>query len=682
MQRSGCFKKCLVICLRFWAMSGGVHAEEVYQLEAVTVTAEKREENIQKVPVAITAFTETELEDAGAETISDVIDMIPGLMLEPMGSAGWSLAAYRGSTYSAFTGKNPLVIFIDGIPYDNSGYYDLELMDVERVEVLRGPQGTLYGKNAMAGVINIITKKPTHTVASKLTTRLAEHETCGIKGFVNGPVIKDKLFLGVSAKYYETEGFMKNDNPDEDYFDSEENKTAKALLRWLPSERLALDLHAGIDQRRDGSGRIIASDHVCYHENKHPDGKSDLDSASSALNVTYAADFAELNSITTCRFTETDYWEDRTYMGTGIVDNFDKSDITSVSQEFRIQSPSKQDKVKWLAGLYYSNEDRDSDEYGLVYDTEAYYGYNMKYDWPYDQTEQAMAVFGQLTVPLFAAVDFTAGLRYETIEKEVDYTCRVTRTDTGDMLSLVEWNQDENWDALLPKAVLSWSPSGDVMLYCSVAQGYLAGGLNPCEDNKDAAKFDEQTSLNYEIGGKTAWLENRLFLNTTLFYTDIEDMHVWNNPEPGIWVASNAASAHAQGVEIEARVKPLQGLDIMASFAWMESEFDDYGEYTGNTTLQTPDYTYNLSAQYRHSSGFFMRGEVEGYGKTYYDEANLLKRDPFDLVNVRIGYEAANWDVYLYADNLFDKEYFSSIGLGYYTVGEPQTVGLMASVRF
>ncbi len=161
-------------------------------------------------------------------------------------------------------------------------------------------------------------------------------------------------------------------------------------------------------------------------------------------------------------------------------------------------------------------------------------------------------------------------------------------------------------------------------------------------------------------------------------------MHVYTNPEPNIWIASNAAEAHSQGIEIEVKARPFHGLDIMASFGWTEAEFDDYENYDGNTTTSTPEYTFNLAVQYRHTSGIFVRGEMEGYGKTYYDEDNSdkNKRDPFELYNAKIGYETSQWDVYFYVKNLLDKEYFSSGSGDVGAVGAPRTLGLVASIRF
>lgn len=661
--------------------------QDSLSLDTTTVTAQKREEKIQKVPVSITAFTQIELEDAGVESIADVIDMIPNMTMDS-GIMGLSNVNIRGIGSSTFTGKNPVIIYLDGVPVDTVKHSDIEMFDIERVEVLRGPQGTLYGKNAIGGIINIITQKPDNTAASKITVQAGEDETYAVKTFVNGPIIKDKLFFGVSGKYTETRGFMKNDTPGQDYYDAEENKNFKALLRWLPSDRLEVNLHTGVDLTRDGGSSDIASDEVRYHESRDPDDRCDSDIFNTALNVNYTSGFAKITSITTYRDTETDTQINLSYLNTGYLYNIDNTNSTSVTQELRIQSPKELGAMKWLAGLYYSNEDEDYNDYSNTYDTKSSYGYNVKYNWPGDRGEKTMAVFGQLTIPLFSRLNLTTGLRYETIHKDINYKSQVTRTDTGEKLtSDVEWSRDEDWEALLPKGVFSWDINKDVMVYFSIAQGYLAGGFNGWGDDPDTATFDEQTSWNYEIGAKTAWFNNRLFFNSTLFYIDIDDMHVWSNPSTGIWIASNAAKAHSQGVEIEIKAKPLQGLDITAALGWTDVEFDDYkisdtSDYTGNTPIQTPEYTFNLSAQYRFNTGFFVRMEMEGYGKTYYNEENTLERSPFQLYHAKIGYETSNWEVYLYGNNLSDKKYFSTINNERHTVGSPRTLGVVASVRF
>jgi iron complex outermembrane receptor protein len=302
-----------------------------------------------------------------------------------------------------------------------------------------------------------------------------------------------------------------------------------------------------------------------------------------------------------------------------------------------------------------------------------------------------MAAFGQATLPITGTLAFTAGLRYEKVSKDVNFRREVTRTDTGEQLEVdpfygsslpVVWEREEDWDALLPKGVISWDAHDNAMLYFSVSKGYLAGGLNAWTDNMETAKFDAQSSWNYEWGAKTNWLGNRLGLNATLFYIDIDDMHVFSEQSVGVWVASNAAKAHSQGAEIELRARPFLGLDLAAAFGWVDAEYDEYADYTGNTLQNAPTYTLNVNLQYRHAMGWFARVEIEGLGKTYYDEANTLERSPFELYHAKIGYESDHWDIYLYGNNLLDKEYYLSKSFSRYLVGEPRTIGVMATLRF
>lgn len=654
---------------------------DAYKLETITVTTDKREQNIQEVPAPIMAFTETDLEDAGIEDIDDVINLVPNMTF------GTNEAVFRGIRLSQFTFKNPVVIYIDGVPHDGCYSFDADLSNVERVEVLRGPQGALYGKNAIGGIINVISKKPGNTYETMARGELAENETYGLKAYVNGPIVKDKLFFGLSGSWHETRGFMKNDHPDKDYFDGEEVSRTKILLRWLPTDRLEVNLHAGINQIQTDSRAVICSQDVRYHDYRDPDDKWDSDIFNSAFNLVYTWEDVEFRSITTYSDSEVDleqnynYYRDKTsWIGFHITDN------RTFTQEFRFQSTDKDNGLKWLGGIYYLQERNNRDESGCILNSEARLGYNTKVNYPGNTDGETVSAFGQVTIPLTERLDLTAGLRYERIHKELDYGYEEIRADTGELLQLVTYNIDDDWDAFLPKGIFSWTITEDAMIYASVAKGYLAGGLNAYENNKDNAKFDEQTVIDYEIGAKTTWLDNKLLFNATLFYMDIKDMHVYSSPSPYVWVASNAARAHSQGIEIDARIRPMQGLDITTQFGWIDAEYDDYKNFTGKIPQRTPEYTLNFAVQYRHDSGLFVRGDIHGGGKTYYNDDNTISQDPYEIYNAKIGYEDSNWDVYFYGKNLFDKEYFSygrDSGIGARkTVGAPRTFGVIASIRF
>lgn len=671
-------------------------------LEKITVTADKRKENIQEIPSAITAFSETDIEDAEIDNIKDLVDFVPN-MFSGSTMQGYQEINFRGLSISQFTGKNPVVIFVDGIPQDHYSNYGADITNIERIEVLRGSQGTLYGKNAIGGVINIISKKPDNEFSTQITTEAGEHKTYSVKAVTNGPVIKDNLFFGLSGNYYKTDGFMKNDHPEGGYFDHEEALKFKSRLRWTPSEPLEINFHAGMTKRWDGSGvQIAANDEKpVYHAYKNPDDKSEPTISNTALNIDYKSKNFNLVSLTTYSDSETSGSMDQCYVKPSRPVALMDLDNYIFSQEVRIQSPDNKKGFKWLGGIYYANDELKYTNNAMRYKTEQMLGYDIKYNWADDVEEKTTAAFGQVTIPLFSRLSFTGGLRYEHVNKKMDYRYEVTREDTGAVLeqdpfmtgkaTLVTYDIKDNWNALLPKGVVTWEVNKNSIVYTSVTKGYLAGGFNLCENIKEKTKFDEQSTIDYELGTKTSWFDNRLILNANIFYMDISDMHVYYAPDPVTYITSNAGEAHSQGVEMELKARPARGFDIMAGFGLVNAEYDKYTntsgiDCSGKTLVRTPEYTLNLAMQYRHSTGFFSRFDLQGYGKSYFDDINTTSQKAYEVYNAKIGYEAENWDIYLYGKNIFDKEYLSfgrtnSIGL-MATVGQPQTFGVIASIRF
>lgn len=673
------------------------------KLGSIIVTAQKVEENIQEVPVAVTVFDEISIDDFKIENVDDVIDFVPNMTFDASYAQGSNVSSIRGLKSSTFTGKNPVVIFIDGIAQDNSADYGLDLMNIERIEVLRGAQGTLYGKNAIGGVINIISKKPGNEIDSKIQFEAAEDETYRVKSYINGPIIKDKLFFGLSQNYLKTDGYMENDYPGEDKVNDEESIAVSSRLRWKPSEKIDLNFHSSLSHTESGTGTAVNGEtgEVKYHELRNPNDEMDYDSYRAALNISYDGGFAQLNSITTFSFYEENMNHDNFYLGKWKPTAYSDYFYRTLSQEIRIESKENDSGVKWVGGFYYSFEDTRREEIAYEYDTRPMFGYKTYYNWPDDTNESVYAVFGQMTYPLSSKLDFTGGLRCEYSEKEMDYVYELTRSDTGQILGSdpynptaetnVEYNIDDSWSVLLPKAILSWRENEDMMFFASISKGYLAGGFNLCENIKDKAKFDEQTSIDYEFGIKTSWFDKRLIFNSTFFYLDIDDMHVYYAPDGRTYITSNAGKASSKGVEIEFMARPLKGLDIIASYGLTHAEYDEYEntrgvDCSGKDIPSSPDYTLNLAAQYRNHHGFFCRLGMQGFGRTYFDEANSVYQESYQIYNAKIGYESSKWDIYLYGKNIFDEEYFSfgtvmATGIKA-NVGEPQTFGVVASFRF
>ena len=363
-----------------------------FQLETITVTAEKQEKEIQKTPSAISVITATELEDADIEEIDEVLKQIPNMNFGEtfLGRE----ANFRGIRPSQFTNKNPVVLYIDGILHDNIASFEADLNNIERIEVLRGSQGALYGKSAIGGIVNIISKQPDKLFDTKCSAEFGEDETYKVKAYVDGPIIKDNLFLGLSGSWSETRGFMKNNYPGEDYFDGNDAFRGKVLLNWLPTHRMKVNFHAGASRTRNNNGSVILDDEVRYYDTRDPDDKKETDILNLGLNISYEWDKIEFSSISTFSNNEVELRQNLNYYRTESAwTGLGETENSVFTQEFRFQSTNHPGGLKWLAGIYYSKDEEDITEGGSIMNTEATLGYNKKKDYPGSTDEDAVSVF-------------------------------------------------------------------------------------------------------------------------------------------------------------------------------------------------------------------------------------------------------------------------------------------------
>ena len=446
---------------------------DLIQLEAITVSAEKQEQEVQKVPSAITVFTETELTDAGLNEIGDVIRQVPNMTFGEtfLGSS----PIFRGLRASQFTNKTPVVMYVDGIPSDSMYSFDADLNNIERIEVLRGAQGVLYGRNSIGGIINVVSKKPDNVVDAKITAECAENETYMTNAYGNGPIIKDRLFIGLSGSWSQTGGFMDNTYPGEDTFDDNESWRAKANLSWLPAERTTVNIHAGSNHRRNDNGPLIRSDEVRYSDIRDPDDKKETHTTNLAMNVTHAWDSIAFHSVSTLGESDYEYRQNLNYYvpadkWIGIFDT--KS--TLFTQEFRLQSKDTDRGIRWLGGVFYSNEKEEILDSSAISNSMATIGYDTQGNSTGELVSDAMSIFGQATIPLINGIKLTAGLRYEYINKDLDMNYVQNRVDTGALLTSMSLALEDDWSAVLPKGTLAWDVRENTMVYFGREQRILA----------------------------------------------------------------------------------------------------------------------------------------------------------------------------------------------------------------
>ena len=667
-------------------------ARRPIEIEEMVVTAQKREENVQDVPASITALSEVQVEDARIESTNEIHTFIPNFTSFKMGVSGFSYYSIRGQSNSIQTTRS-VGIYIDDVPTSSAANVtDSTIYDIERIEVLSGPQGNLYGMNSSGGVINIITKKPGNIWTAKATGGIGDYETHFYNASVSGPVVKDKLFIGLAgSREKQDEGYLDNGATHPDTIDT---VSGRAQLRWTPIEELDIIFSASAEDQDNGMGFMIPVDDDPFKITNFnlEDEHNDLDVNTQSLRIKYEAPWFVVTSVSARNSTEYDtvYTPDLT--GMNLMNMKYLEDVTNYSQEIRLNSVDSDNPFQWIVGGFYFDAEDTSD---MIMNMDACLfdptgmtppGLMTIEDTTYSVLDTTTySAFGQAGYAFFDRLTLTGGLRYDRDKKEINYNHK----------GVAPYDASETWEAWSPKFIVDyrWNPS--MLTYASVAKGYKAGGFAGGY-TAETAGFDPQYVWSYEAGVKTDWLDRRLILNTAMFYTKTNDLQVMRrDPITGLPDFRNAAKATIQGLEVELLARPLQGLDIMASFGLLDTKFDDNknieenADYTGNKVPLSPAYTASLVAHYRSPWGISVRGEAAWTGDTYHDEANTHKQEAYCIANGKIGYEKEHFDIYFFVNNIFDKEYWTFLygammapteEMG--TIGAPRTLGVMATVRF
>jgi len=661
----------------------------------VTVTAEKRPEDVQDVPISITPITREQIEDADITSLSGISAITPNFSTFTP-SRIFIQYSIRGLSNFNFLSRDPVAFYVDDVPYDYTGFLTTDLPDIERVEVLRGPQSTLYGRNAEAGVVNIITRKPTNEFEFNGSVSYGNYDNLDLRAGVSGPIVKDKLFYRLSGKYGSRDGYLKNTFLNEDV-DEQSGGTGRAQLLWTPSEDWDISFNASVDDNRDGAAPLNLLGLDPYKVKQNFDGFNHLNSNTQSLRVAYNNPDFRLTSITTRRFSDQQFENEADVTIRDILTQNGDIDSTLFSQEIRLQSPQDTDRFQWLLGGYFESRDFNVGADGFRYGTDAVAlgfipGTNQV---SAAINETTKAVFAQTSYKLIDALTLTAGLRYESFNSNLDNRERTfTPADGSASLTSGQFNDiEKDGDIVLPRFVAEYRFNPNIMVYGSIARGYRPPGVNYRADSQQLLTYEAEKSWNYEVGLKSSWLNDRLNVNLAVFHNPVDN---FQQPVPnatGFFADIANAQVSITGFELETRATPVDGLDIIAGFGFTDAEFTNYTNpfsgqnFNGNKLPYAPDFTYNLALQYRAPVGLFARVELQGLGTTFFNEANDLKQGSFALLNARLGYEFDNSGIYLFANNITDVRNLVSAAafppLGtFVSYGAPATYGIQFRTQF
>jgi iron complex outermembrane receptor protein len=674
-------------------------------LATVTVTAQKRSQAAQAVPISMTTLSSRMLEANRVQNLQDVARLTPGLLVSAF-SQNSPTIAIRGinNTFSQIGVSKPVAVVVDDVFIPRNSAASFELFDLDSITVLKGPQGTLFGRNVTGGAIVITTKPPSlddRVIETQLTLgNLGERQ---FNGLIGTP-ISESAAVKLSTSVRERNGYGSDrlTGKEEDDINSR-NYRAQLLLK--PNSRVEATISGDYSEDWNG-GRTLSSDalgddgNVRTSELGVPQGFSRTISGTSA-KINWKLDAGDITAISAYRKSHSS--ED--YSGVGANFSFlttgsqsvvrDADDIATFSQEIRYASPKWQ-YGDFVTGLYYLDENgtRRLATRGLAAKTGVLASSTLA-DQKVDTNSYAVFADGVIHLP--AAFDVTAGVRYTRDEK----TASLTRTDfLRPAVNFSRNGVEASWSELTPRAVLSWQPQTNLMSYASVTRGFTAGGFNGDASTAAifATPFSPEKVTSYEAGVKSQWLRNRLRVNVSVYKMEYKDkQELVNNSQTGILTIVNAAKATVKGGEVELAYKPSSWLDLSGGYSQLNGRYDSFVVGTvnnsGNPLSSAPRKQFSTAANLNiplGGIGFLTGAASYAWRDTYNTGAANdpnLQIPGYGLANMSVGYESPNrsWKVTAWVKNINDTRYIltrsTQVVRAEYD-GEPRTFGLTLGAKF
>ena len=703
-----------------------------FALEEVVVTAQKRTESAQDVPISVQAFSSDAIDKLGANNLSALSEAAPSLVIGGLGKGSQQWMGMRGVTdFARNVGIDARMgVYIDGVFQGRSYTADVPLLGLESIEILRGPQGTLFGKNTETGAISLNTRKPSEEFEAEIGVEYGRYETGKITGYVNG-AITDTLFGSVSGSYQEGDGYYRNIFLKKDVGDWD-TTAGRGQLRWLPSDNFDIRLSGDYAKKHSDEPLATNADLKAYDTQQNSVTKDDAENWGTALtaDMFLGGDYT-LTSISAFRHNEFETIADDDYTPLELVNVVFNEDSDQYSQEFRIASPVEE-KYDWVAGVYYFYNDMSSERRVSLEETliaiqappelapfaGALSGYT---EVPAKVTSETWAGFVHGNYRFTPDIELTAGVRYTSEEKDVRWEQRNYPNDPavaqgleaatgvpftqapGLLLGAINYDElkrnlsDDDWS---PTVGLNYFFDEDVLLYVKYARGYKSGGWNAdfMTAGLEYFGYDSESVDSYEVGFKSTLLDGGLRVNAAYYYSEYDDFQVFqqvfnSTGNPSVQL-TNAASVTNQGVELETVWIPWERLQFTLNAAYLDTEYDEFlnqngVDYSGNELPFSPEWKVYTGVQYIQPLGGFgdLTFNVDyAYTDEQYTDPNNVAPftlDSYGLWNARATLMPADsaWEISAWVKNLSDKEYqrqsnVNLLGTPRYTWGAPQMYGV------
>lgn len=641
-QRYVCLFIFIVIDFSAYVALGSELLIDIRPFNTPPVTAQHREEREQDVPISMKVFSGSQLEAARVYDTPDVIAATPSVNFTPVGgnlrNTNFSIRGLGSMVLGAGVDSS-VAVYVDDVFIGNGAGLNTELFDIERVEVTRGPQGTLYGKNALAGAIHIHTAPPEAKTSARGEVSYGNYNYANGRGYVNGAFDDDGLTGRLSATATRRDGTEPNVSAED--VNTQNNLALRGQIAGAGKDGFSLRVIG--DYARDRAIRTAGGDFTTatkysdvaepYHQQRDVFGLTG--------KATWEGKDATVVSITGLRgllFSNPGSdLRPQSYFRQGQSDRQQQ-----LSEEVRVMSPQT-NRLRWLSGVYLYGETWSTTTFRQLLDVAPLWGltYGHREQSSADQTSASGAVFADLTWGLTDQWDIGGGLRYSHEAKSIDYH-HTANDGVAAMGKIQTLKQHRNFNDLSPKIVTTYAWSDNAKTYAKVERGFKSGGFSNLAANTTHLGFDAETAWNYEVGTKTNWLDGAMTLNTSVFQMDVKNQQVQVLYPTGGVVTSNASAAVSRGGEVEATVTPEKHVTLFGSFSYADARFDDYRNApvqgvtsqtenaTGKRLPFASQFSYDLGASWYHYvtpwTRFTARADYQFKGPIYFDVGNRMKQ--------------------------------------------------------
>jgi iron complex outermembrane receptor protein len=666
----------------------------------IVVTAQKRSQNLQDVPMQVTAIGSETISTAGIKTTSDALLLVPNVSFDESFTYLNSFISVRGIS-QINNADPPVAVVVDGVPQTNQKQLRMDLFDIERIEVLKGPQGGLYGRLALGGAINIVTKAPSNTYEGFLDGTYGNGDSIDVDAALSGPLVKDQLLFRVSASYKHDGGRINDPYTGDNVDFVHHDYGIRGQLNYIGIDNLKIDLRG--DYRKFSAGGIYDSVVLSGDANDIQPPTENIQGltfghvANASLKFDYDFGPATLTGITGYSDVIEKYRGDLDFSNpTQLPGGFaglgfqagqgQNLSVKQISQELRLVSKDS-GPFKWIVGAYYLHTDRD-----LF--TRAFFDLNgsrAQFDDPAlalinideSNSNNAYAVYGQFDYEIASGLTLSGALRYDTDHR------RQTDVATGAV-------RTHNFSSVQPKVTLTYKVDPRKLVYVTYGTGFRSGGFNA--PTVAIPIYKAETLQNYEAGFKTSWLDRRLTFNGAVYFErDKNFQFFFLDVATASQVIANLDRVNIWGVEFDVQAMVTRQLQLSASVGTTDSNIRRsalFPNTVGNHTPKTVPWTLNLAAQYTtpitSDLNFIARADFKHNARKYWQIDNVDVQRSINIVNLRAGVDGKHWSLYGFGRNIFNVQYYTDYNPGNfsgspYDTGfraQPATYGVEAKLKF